>query len=267
MYFKLVWGRAKGAFDEEIVRELDDPDIDSPQALYRKLNIDGHPICLVCGTTYVEEGHCEILERRRKPRRGTDVRTELPTAERAIPLFDPVIDTLVDYVIDLTTLREVYANERFEAVDRYEMSAIIEPVENTTTYGSATFPLGAKQDPPHQLIALIAAYVIEGKPLDPLLEKLHHSPTNADWHKLEKKVEELRLAARHVAKLVRGGVVRPGHNTDELNHHEQAAAQYITSQLRAGTPEPDIDETLRNRGFSRQEIDWLKKFRIDYPDQ
>jgi hypothetical protein len=266
-YLKFVFGRAQGSSDEEIVKELDDPDIDSPQVLYRQLKRDGHSICSACGTTYVEEGHCEPRGRRRKARRGAGVRTELPAAAEGIPLFDPVVDTLGSYVVDLTSLRETYADERFEAVDRYEMAALVDPVENTTTYGPATFPLGARQDPPHQLIALIAAYVIEGKPLDPLLEKLHHSATNVDQQHLEKKVQQLRLAARHVAKLVRGGVVRTGQNTDELDHREHAAAQYITSQLRAGTPEPEIDETLRDRGFGRQEIDRLKKLRIDYPDQ
>jgi hypothetical protein len=52
---------------------------------------------------------------KRKARRGDDARTELPSAAEAIPLFDPVVHTLGDYMVDLTTLREAYANVRFEA--------------------------------------------------------------------------------------------------------------------------------------------------------
>jgi hypothetical protein len=219
--------------------------------------------------SWVTQGNyaTERPKRRRRARRSTDARTELPDASEAIPLFAPVVDALDGYISDLTVLRETYADERFEAVERYEMSAITDPAKNTTTYGPATLPLGARQSPPHALVALISAYVVEGKPLEPLLEVLHPSAKNGKRHQLDEKVAQLKLMAVHVAKLVRGGIVRTGHHTEELEPREQAAVEYITSQLRAGTPEPKIDETLLNRGFGRQEIRRLKKFRIDYPGQ
>jgi hypothetical protein len=208
----------------------------------------------------------EKPKRRRRAKRGTGARTELPDASEAIPLFAPVVGTLDGYMSDLTALRETYADERFEVVERYETSSITDPVKNTTTYGPATLPLGARQSPPHALVALISAYVVEGKSLEPLLEVLHPPVKNVKRRQLDEKVAQLKLMAVHVAKLVRGGTVRTGHHTGELEPREQAAAEYITSQLRAGTPEPKIDETLLNRGFGRQEIRRLKKFRIDYPD-
>jgi hypothetical protein len=119
--------------------------------------------------------------------------------------------------------------------------------------------------PPHQLIALIAAYVIEDQPLDPLLEKLHPSTGNLDRQKLEEKVEALKLAARQVAKLVRGGTIRTGRQTEELTAREQAAVEYITSRLRSGVAESKIDQILQRQGFTRSEIRRLKKFRLDYP--
>ena len=78
---------------------------------------------------------------------------------------------------------------------------------------------------------------------------------------------ELRLAARQVAKLIRGGIVRTGRRTEELEPRQQAAVQYITSAQRVGVPEPEIDQTLLARGFGKNQISWLKKFRIDYPGQ
>jgi len=156
-YNKFAFGRAQGWEDAKIVEELDDPDIDFPQVLYRRLSHDDYPVCPECGMAPVPRKHCERSKRQRKARRGTDARTELPRAAEAIPLFDPLVATLGDYVLDVTTLRETYANERFEAVERYELSAIIDAAENTTTYGPATLPLGARQSPPHALVALIAA--------------------------------------------------------------------------------------------------------------
>jgi hypothetical protein len=262
-YLKLVTGRLQGRPEDDIAA---DAGCESPRALYQQLAQDRFPVCRVCGATHVEEDHCKPSKRRRRARRSTDTRTELPDASEAIPLFAPVVDALDGYISDLTVLRETYADERFEAVERYEMSAITDPAKNTTTYGPATLPLGARQSPPHALVALISAYVVEGKPLEPLLEVLHPSAKNVKQQQLDEKVAQLKLMAVHVAKLVRGGIVRTGHHTEELEPREQAAVEYITSQLRAGTPEPKIDETLLNRGFGRQEIRRLKKFRIDYPD-
>jgi hypothetical protein len=261
-YLKLMLGRAQGADDEEIVENLDDPNIDSPHVLYRRLKEDGFPICPMCGTTYVEEGHCKPS---RKARRGAGERQDLPSAAEAIPLFNSVVKALDSYLVDLTTLKEVYRDERFEAVDHYEVSALDDPEHNTTTYGPATIPLGAKLDPPHPLVALIAAYVIEDRPLDPLLEKLHSPTANLDRQQLDKKVETFKLVAHHVATLVRGGIVRRGQRTEELTAREQGAVEYITSRLRSGIPEPEIEQNLQRRGFTRSDIRRLKKFRLDYP--
>jgi hypothetical protein len=263
-YLKLVNGRLENWSENDIATYAG---CDSPIELYQRLAQDNFPVCRVCGATHVEQNHCQPSKPKRQARRGADVRTELPSAAEAIPLFEPVVDALANYVADLGTLREVYANERFEAVDWYEMSAIIDAEAHTTTYGPATFPLGAKQSPQHALVALIAAYVVEGQPLDPLLELLHPSADNANRQQLDEKAAQLKLMAVHIAKIVRGGIVRRGQNTDELEPREQAAADYITSRLRAGVPDSEIDQTLLNRGFSQNEIRRLKKFRIEYPGQ
>src|SRR5215208_3939416 len=86
-YFKFVFGRAQNVEDEQLIKELDNPDIDSPRVLYRQLNQDGYPVCPECGTAPVTGKHCEP-PKQRKAKRGAEARTELPSAAEAIPLFD-----------------------------------------------------------------------------------------------------------------------------------------------------------------------------------
>ena len=263
-YLKLVTGRLHERPEDEIAA---DAKCESPRALYQQLAQDGFRVCPQCGATHVEKDHCKSSKRKRRARRSTDTRTELPNASEAIPLFAPVVKALDNYISDLTVLRETYADERFEAVESYELSALLTPQENTTTYGPATLPLGARQSPPHALVALISAYVVEGKPLEPLLEVLYPPAKNVNRQKLDEKVAQLKLMAVHVAKLVRGGIVRTGQHTNELEPREQAAAELITSLFSVGTPEAEVAETLLKRGFSRRDIRRLKGFRMGYLGQ
>ena len=119
-YLQLVAGRAHGFKDEQIVKKLKDPDIDSPQVLYRTLKSDGHPICPVCGTTYVEERHCENLEAKvdgRRARRGEGAQQELPPPAEAIPLFKQALEVLNGEIATLEKRRMYLQDERFVAVD------------------------------------------------------------------------------------------------------------------------------------------------------
>lgn len=74
-YLKLVLGRMYGQDDDAIVQSLED--FDSPQALYQRIKEDRHPICPRCGTTYVDETHCEA----QTEKRGQKERSS-PLAER-----------------------------------------------------------------------------------------------------------------------------------------------------------------------------------------
>jgi hypothetical protein len=252
--------RHAGADDDQIAAKFGR----APQTLYAMLAQDGFPVCRTCGNTPAEQDHCKPLEKQRKGRSSAGPRTGLPPAAEALPLFYPVVDAFNEYLLDLTTLKEVYGDERFEAVDHNEATALVD-LEGNTSFGPTTVPLGARLDPPHPLVALIAAYVIEDQPLDPLLEKLLPSTAKLNRQKLDEKVEALKLAARQVAKLMRGGIVRTGRRTEELTAREHDAVEYITSRLRSGVPESEIDENLRRRGFIRSDIRRLKKFRLDFP--
>src|SRR5215212_10197551 len=138
--------------------------------LYATLVSDGFPVCRNCGETPADENHCKPAEQQRKTRTGAGSHTELPSAADALSLLQPVVEAFDEYLLDLTTLKEVYRDERFEAVEHYELTALVD-LEHNTSFGPTTIPLGATRVPPHPLVALIAAYIIEDKPLDPLIEK------------------------------------------------------------------------------------------------
>jgi hypothetical protein len=191
--------------------------------------------------------------KQRKARRGSGDGRHLPPARGAIELFAPVVARLQDLFSSLTALDEAYKDERFEAVERYPGAAITENDEATHD-SNVVLPLGATQSPSRISTELIAAYVIAEEPIEPLVEALHDKPDELDRAKLDKKVEHLRLLAGHVAKLVRGGKVRPGHNTEELSSRDQEAVRYYSNKLRAGVPEEEIQRTLVKWGFKRSDM-------------
>jgi hypothetical protein len=104
-YFKFVVGRAQGADDHRIVEELNDPDIDSPQVLYRSLHRDNYPVCPMCGAAPVQAGHCQEEVPKRQPRKTGSPR-DLPPASDAMPLFQERIEALTRVVEGLPHLVE-----------------------------------------------------------------------------------------------------------------------------------------------------------------
>src|SRR4051794_10216979 len=94
-YFKFVFGRAQNVADEQLVKELGDPEIDSPQVLYRRLIADGYPVCFECGDTPVQTTTCEACsEKRRHRARTSGDKVELPAAARAKELLREPVEGL-----------------------------------------------------------------------------------------------------------------------------------------------------------------------------
>jgi uncharacterized Zn finger protein (UPF0148 family) len=212
-YLQFVGGRARGLDDKQIVKNLKDADIESPQVLYRTLKTDGHSICPVCGTTYVEKGHCENLEAevdKRRARRGEGTQQELPPPAEAIPLFRRALEVL-NGEIDTLEKRKMYLqDERFVAVDEHRDPIIWprsgisdedwtnicqrfgkDPDSEQFELWNARFvePAGATQSPQEPLTKLIATYVLADLPLKPLLEKLHFAPETVDEAELRRHIE------------------------------------------------------------------------------
>jgi hypothetical protein len=293
-YLKFVFGRAQGAPDREIVEELNEPDIDSPQVLFRQLSRDGYPVCSECGKAPVKGKHCEqpSQKRRRRARRGTGEAIELPPAAAAVELLRPAIDKLGSSVSLLYSRREFYRDERFETVSDYPSAsrtyrrAELPPGEegdrkwrelceehNQDPSSSSIFVLeapttfaeGATQSPPWPLTELIALYVLVGKPLDPLLEVLHPDPAKVDEERLHKAIEALRLKAGQLATRVRGGIVRTGPSTGELSPLDQNAARFINRRAGEDASETETRKLLKELGISSSEFTRLKNLKIEPP--
>jgi hypothetical protein len=251
----LTWRRNNKPIDK-LARKYE---LGSATALYHVLRQDGFPVCEVCGDYSKSLGHCEPPGRKRKARRGGGEGRPLPAAEGAVELFAPVIARLQDLFSSLAVLEEAYQDERFEAVERYPHAAITGNDE-LSHEDDVVLPLGVTQNPSRISTDLIAAYVIAEKPIEPLVEVLHDKPGKIDRAKLDKKVAHLRLLAGHVATLVRGGIVRTGHHTEELSTREQEARRYYSNQLRAGVAEEEIQRTLLTErwGFKRADMPRIK---------
>jgi hypothetical protein len=290
-FVKFYGKRIQGRAEDQIARDLD---FGSPVALYQKLSQDGFPVCPVCGETPARPNHCAKIKgrRQRRARRGTGQAIELPPAKGAENLFSKAISNMERDLLPLDSRKEVYRDERFETISDYpnasaslyrdtfppgeagdeEWRKLCEKygqdpnvdsffAENAPTY----FSEGATKSPPSPLTELIALYVLANEPLATLLNALHPDPAEANQERLDQAVEELRHKAGQLATLVRGGIIRRGPSTEELTPREQSAARFISDQLSKGTPEAEIREVLRGRGYSQQEFTRLKNLKIEPP--
>ncbi len=109
---------------------------------------------------------------------------------------------------------------------------------------------------------LIAVYILSGEPLDVLLKALHDDPEAVDQNLLDghiygrksgkDKIPGLESKSETVARLVRGGDLRPGPTTSDLSRREEEAAAYIRFQRSRGASDDKILQNLREGfGFSK----------------
>jgi hypothetical protein len=270
-YLQFVVGRAHGTADEQIVKELKDPDIDSPRGLYRKLKTDGHAICPVCGTTYVEEGHCENPGANadgRRARRGEGVAQELPPPAEALPLFRQALDVLNEEINTLEKRKMYLQDERFVAVDEHRDPIIWlregisdedwknicqrfgkDPDSDRFELWDARFvePAGATQSPQEPLTKLIATYVLAGLPQKPLLEKLHVAPETVDEVELRRHIEGEKVRKQREGKTSTQHI--PGLKTKAA----QVAKLICSGTLRPGPSTGELSPPEQNVVWYRQQ--------------
>ena len=241
-YLKFVFGRAQGESDEKIITELADPDIDSPAVLYRRLSRDGYPVCQECGAAPVKGNHCEpyMQKRERRARRSEDEAIELPSAGDAVPLFMEVLRELNAATEQLEERREYLKDERFVAT---YLPKGPQPQGRGLTF------FGASQQPPEPLTKLIAAYVLTGEGLEPLVAMLHPEPSEADRVRLEQAAAELNHKAGQLARLVRGGELRRGPTSGEEASREQLIAWMVREHRDWGLSDKEIREVLERDGY------------------
>lgn len=131
-------------------------------------------------------------------------------------------------------------------------------------------PQGATRHPPDFLSALIGAYILSGKDLEPLVERLHPTPETLDWDRLrnlvydngkegQKFVPGMWYKARQIATLVRGGTLRKGPPTESFDEDELFAARRISWLKKRGLSYKQVHERLKRYGYSLEDIHRLGK--------
>jgi len=290
----------EGRSEEQIAEKLG---FGSAEAMHQQFGRWGFPDWLARGRAGASDDHVkEPPERhKRKPRRGGGDAVDLPPAKEAEALFASALRQLEREISRLWLREERYRDRRFEAsyVHRSAGRSFYRDVDADTDeeweklcreHGAdpsqewfivfdhgLTLPEGLSQHPAEPLTRLIAVYILAGMSLEPLLEKLHPGPVTADLkQQLELHIEGrktqrghipgLKGEAKQVARLVRGGVVRPGPPTGELSPREQAAAWHIQERRLQGASDADIYQELRQDGFTREDVSRLGNLRLQAPE-
>lgn len=294
-YLKLVWGRAQGADDQKIVTELEDPDIDSPQVLYRSLHKDNYPVCPTCGEAPVQAGHCQEEIPKRQPRKSGPPR-DLPPASAAMSLFQERIEALTRAVENLPYLVETSQGGRFVGTSVYNDPILLlradrseeewqnlcesegkDPTSDRILFSGLAMqsPVGATHAPPRPLVLLIAAYALADGDMGELLRTLHPEPSEVDAEQLsrylhaEKKphgMDGLMRRAEQIAILVRGGTVGRGAPPPEISPREHNTACHITHRRDHGWSDAQIYEELRDQGFTKEDVSRLGSLRLRWPE-
>jgi hypothetical protein len=275
-YLKFVFGRAQQNSDEDIIKELDDPDVDAPEVLYRQLAQDGLPVCRVCGATYVEEGHCEQVEKKRRgSAKGESV--ELPPAKEAASLFKEALDKLLEAVAFLQSDYESASSSRYskeylqgELFFRYtrEEAHWADDLEGRTRYTHSS------RAPGDLLTQLIAVYLLVFGDPKPLIEKLCLDPAKLDREKLRKQIEGegggkpgLFGRAENIAILIRGGHhIRQGPQPAGFSDEEQIIHRRSIEGRREGLSDEQISELLAEEAISASKADIRRLRRENLPD-
>lgn len=285
---------ASGGSEDQIKATLG---IGSLEVLYRILIQDGYPVCPVCGKTPAQPQHCEPPAKKRKARNSDSGVVKLPPAGDAVPLFDEIIGSSGDffnlglhrYLEALMHLKEeLHAGRRFVSTEVYgpeyslrredfsedewrEMCTLLDwdpEVKSEITPSDVPteiVPLGAYRAPAKGLVVLIALYALTRDDLAPVIEKLHPDPVYINQKQLESAKEQLRLAAEHVAILVRGGTVGKGRPMERLSAKEATLAYWIAELKDKGHTYDEIYQEFKELGYgwSREGIERLGSFRLD----
>jgi hypothetical protein len=246
----------------------------SPEELYDRLAADGFPVCRACGETPATESHCSLRSSGRRALTA-GASEELPLAAEAEMLFYGALKTLENAVADLHNRKEYLQDGRFLAQEVYPGGAYWP--EKGIDNGTFTAPLGASQSPAEPLTTLIAVYILAGEPIEPLLRKLHLRPDTVDHTQLRRLIEGektkqghkpgLKSRAGQVARIVRGGTLRPGANTGEFDERIQNGSWYRRQLVDRGWDHDSIVKELKRVGFTQSEISQIEELKnIPHPE-
>ena len=301
-YLRLIIGRKEGLTEEQIAQGAG---VKSPKALYELIKADGHPICPKCGTTYVDEAHCEVEATEKqgggRKARSSGPSTQLPPASNAAPLFREKLGVLLRATEELEHRIEKLQGGRFfqssvkptpvfsprdqmpEEQWQYarEVLGLDPEAKDYMYFGGATWALGrGSAAPDAPLPALIGAYLLAGGDVEPLVELLHHNLASAEWKQIEKRIagrksvdglDGLKTLARQLATLILGGELGKGRDPTEISNREYNLASRITELREQGWSDEDVYQEVRslNESFagklSLEDYQRLARLQTKYP--
>lgn len=107
---------------------------------------------------------------------------------------------------------------------------------------------------PHQFpVSLITAYTVTGGDPEDLVGLLHPKPEEVTQKELKKRHAKLLLAARHLATVLRGGVVKEGRTYEPISPDEHEDYWELLLYEQRGWPTEELelspDEQARIRNF------------------
>ncbi len=238
-----------------------------------------------------------VDEKPRRKARSSSSPRGLPNASAAADLFSEALDGLERVVGDLEDLSLSYQGGRFAATYRFQgrhffprrTYSALDWQKLCEQYGqdpdgegfyvdglSSEHPLGASPYPPRDLVALIAAYALSDRPVEPLLEVLHPGHTQEDVEEVKAllnqtkrqrdKRDGLRRTAQQFAAAVYGHRVGRGSPIEESPRGHLLAC-HITARREAGIPDEKIHQDIRNKGYEldKKEFNRLANLGLRFP--
>lgn len=246
-YLRLVELQLNQKTTAEIAADFHKP----AEEVFAELKRHGFPVCEVCGANPVPSGHCAkptTSRARKNTRRGE----ALPSLATAAPLFEETLETLRQYIADLEHWRMTYDEAgRFDTTFEEEGTFVVPPSARELmteaqlqAVGALDGPVvkeghlktfkGAPRMPIGPVVPLIAAYVLTGHPIEPLVEALRQHPEEANLGEIEVLVREgdrsLEFVAQNVARaILHSKAPRGRRHKPDLSPEEQRRQQENTS--------------------------------------
>ena len=239
-------------------------------------------------------------EPKQRPR-GSGSSEEVPDASGAVVLFDEMLEELRGTVRLVEDLSLGYQGKRFAGMYTFEGDWTFprssysaqrwqelcrqhgqDPdVESFSISGvTSNHPTEAGPYPPRELVMLIAAYALTGRPIEPLLKVLYPEHSEADIEEINKLRDETQFAGRRQNGLLRTaqqfpaavygrkvGKGAPAEQDARESAREHLLACHITKRREAGLTDEDIRQEILDSGreLSNEEFARLAKLERRFP--
>jgi hypothetical protein len=263
-----VWlGRSRGITSENQIAGM--AKFGSAEAMHHQLKVWGFAGLLPPETAGEEPPKVK------RPKAGQEHKArssgqpeEVPDASAAAGLFKEALDQLRGQVELLEHLSLIYQGGYFTGAYTFEDHW---PDFSTDGPLPSLHPTEASPYPPREVVALIAAYALVGRPIEPLLEVLYPEHSQADIKEIyellyqtksSKTDNGLLRTAQQFAAAVYGHKVERG-TRGESPADDEALAWYITERREAGIKDEEIFQEILSSGreLSKKEFNRLANFR------